>query len=141
MSITQASGWEAQYEQPPLGSGGKKTMWERPVVVWQETDSGVVGYVLSDELSGHLVRADRYGNFRGYCQSDEIRQIAVLPPGWRAVFKHENDASSDDVVLVALKASGDIASMAPDSSDHWEEIRSVGNFVKLVPPGEDSSPT
>jgi hypothetical protein len=73
MGLTQATGWVACYRDSP----------ERKVVLW--SDGPVVrGYVVDD--AGHLIAADRFGNFAGYAEDEHHRQVLPAPPGWWVVY-------------------------------------------------------
>jgi hypothetical protein len=70
MGLTQATGWVACYRDSP----------ERKVVLW--SDGPVVrGYVVDD--AGHLIAADRFGNFAGYAEDEHHRQVLYDNGEWR----------------------------------------------------------
>jgi hypothetical protein len=103
----------------------------KPVIAWDDDGKPLV----ADD--SQLVRASRWTNYDGVMEAD-APVIAALPgQGWVVEYKEDDGSTYTNPVLCWLvRSDGSTTPLDSDGTGYCDEPATVGNFVRLIPPGE-----
>ncbi|MGW2113748.1 hypothetical protein [Streptomyces zhihengii] len=112
--------------------GAADTFSFKPVAAWDVDGDALV----VDESKGCLRLASGYSNFAGVFPADDVF-VGVIPGGgWEVLYDVEGEPVVEPLVAWRVRQDGVLVATDTDKDGFTFAPSSLGNFVRLVAPGE-----